>query len=394
MKKTIIQYFSMVFAFVVLLTVAYAIPNSALESKAEHSVYTITEEKPYRLINPEDYGSRLDNSTDRLMINTALKGNSNALYEAMDNSNYARYWHGYQVFLRPLLVFISYSSIRQLYGFVLVILIGLVFYLLTKKLDVFIGLSFLMSLMFVRFYTFFLSMQFSNIFIVLFIGLIYLLTRETKYFIKEYFVGFFFLIGAVTNFIDLLTAPLITLGAPMIIIYYLKAKDEKLSLIELLKQLVGNSFFWGLGYGITWLLKWTIASVVLQKNIISDAITQILFRTEGDESWPISRPYMLRINFELMFNKLNLLVIGLIVVALVCFLFMKRKTIKRGINLYLLGILSIGMMPYVWYLTLANHSQIHFWFTYRLQFVTVFALLSVFSFIVSNRCKNSLIENQ
>ena len=37
--------------------------------------------------------------------------------------------------------------------------------------------------------------------------------------------------------------------------------------------------------------------------------------------------------------------------------------------------LLIVLMPYVWYLLLANHSYLHWWFTYRLQAVAILGLL-------------------
>ncbi|WP_218778115.1 hypothetical protein, partial [Marinilactibacillus psychrotolerans] len=277
----------------------------------------------------------------------------------------------------------SYTSIRQLYGFLLVILIGLTFYFILKKLDIYIALSFLVSLMFVRFYTFFLSMQFSNVFLVLFLSIIYLMTRKDEYYKKDYYMEFFIVVGAITNFIDLLTVPLITFGAPFILLQYWKSKNEKLSFIDLIKQVIGNAFLWGAGYGITWFLKWCIASLILRKSIISDALNQILFRTEGDDSWIISRPYMLKINLELMFNKLNILVLLIIILSFIGFFILKRKSMKAQFNFALIGICETGLMPYAWYIILANHSQIHFWFTYRLQYVSIFAVLAILSFYIS-----------
>ena len=40
-------------------------------------------------------------------------------------------------------------------------------------------------------------------------------------------------------------------------------------------------------------------------------------------------------------------------------------------GLYLL----VAFAPYIWYLVLSNHSYVHFWFTYRLQAVSITAIL-------------------
>jgi len=36
--------------------------------------------------------------------------------------------------------------------------------------------------------------------------------------------------------------------------------------------------------------------------------------------------------------------------------------------------LLVGLAPYLWYLVLSNHSYVHWWFTYRLQAITVMCL--------------------
>ena len=37
--------------------------------------------------------------------------------------------------------------------------------------------------------------------------------------------------------------------------------------------------------------------------------------------------------------------------------------------------LLVASYPYVWFLVLSNHSQIHFWYTYRAQLVALFGVL-------------------
>ena len=56
-------------------------------------------------------------------------------------------------------------------------------------------------------------------------------------------------------------------------------------------------------------------------------------------------------------------------------LILSRKLRDRGRILACLPMLMVAAYPYLWYLVLANHSQIHFWYTYRAQLVTMFGLL-------------------
>ena len=75
------------------------------------------------------------------------------------------------------------------------------------------------------------------------------------------------------------------------------------------------------------------------------------------------------------FGMLNLCMIGIAAVVLLLSVIIKRQKIsyKKAV-LFLI----IGLMPYVWYFLLANHSYLHWWFTYRLQAITVVCLLFVF----------------
>lgn len=61
-------------------------------------------------------GAQLD-GTDYTMILNVVSENPEAsvLYKAMDCNNYARYWHGYLLFLRPMMLLFSYMQIRYIY---------------------------------------------------------------------------------------------------------------------------------------------------------------------------------------------------------------------------------------------------------------------------------------
>ena len=54
------------------------------------------------------------------------------------------------------------------------------------------------------------------------------------------------------------------------------------------------------------------------------------------------------------------------------------------ISLNSIYILLLIGYPYIWYTVLAGHSQVHYWFTYRLQIIAVFSLLSFLSYIISS----------
>ena len=109
------------------------------------------------------------------------------------------------------------------------------------------------------------------------------------------------------------------------------------------------------------------------------------YRMVGNEEEPVNRLETIRKNLKAWMNvqddgiitwsKVAMLII---LVALVLMIWRKLKDLKT-IGAYA-PMLIIAGYPYIWYMVLANHCQVHFWFTYRAQLVTLFGLLL---FIVS-----------
>lgn len=397
--KKILKYFCLLLIlYTVSLTVVYSIPNKYLHDNQSSSFRILDNEGNYRSLSKADWeASRLDNFTDKLMIEKTSKKEANPLKAAMSIDNYPRYWHGYQVFLRPFLLFAGYGTIRQLYSFIVMLLLGINLYLLAKKRDLFITLSFFISFYFIRYYTLLLSMQFSNSFIIMLLFNIFILTRSKNDLNKSSFLCSFFIVGSITNFMDLLTAPIITLGVPLITLLYFKIKQDSLSeknMLQYLKEIFLSAFSWGMGYGLTWISKWVLASFVLRKNILADAFNSAVIRTNGSERYPLDRMKMFKSNIGLILNNFNILLIITALLLTTIFLIYKRKLINRRLVINTLTLLIVGAFPYVWYLVMSNHSQIHYYFTYRAQIVSVFAGLSSLSCLLSSVIDNRIIQDE
>lgn len=387
LRRSFRFFLVMIIVYVSLLSFAYSFSNENIKTNQAESLSILENEGDYpSLSKPDLKGSQLDNFTDKLMIDRTKKNVENPLKAAMSINNYSRYWHGYQIFLRPLLIFINYGSIRQLYGIVIMLLLGLNIVLMVKKRDSFFALSFFLSFYFVRFYSFFLSMQFSNVFIVMLAFNLFILTRNDADLKTNNYYLAFFIVGSITNFIDLLTVPMITLGVPLITLLYSKIKlyhyREK-SIIQFFKEILLTIFSWGMGYGFTWINKWLLASVILKENTIKVAIDQAIFRTEGSKAYPLDRIDMIKSNAGLILDKLNFLALVLAVLLVIFLVIYKKKVIKGRVNPQSIVLLFVSPFPYIWYLAMSNHSQIHYWFTYRLQIITVFSLFSFLAYISS-----------
>ena len=102
-KKIFFAFVLLIASYCVLLTITFFIPQHSIESNAEKSLQMVEKEGMYPSINQGNMlGTRLDNFTDHLMIRkTKADPELNSLENAMSMADYPRYWHGYQLFLRP-----------------------------------------------------------------------------------------------------------------------------------------------------------------------------------------------------------------------------------------------------------------------------------------------------
>ncbi len=148
------------------LAVTYCVPNDRMRENVRESSIALYREGLGANLWQGVEETKLDIYTDGLMINVSytvtkdgirdiLLGTNvevdgrnpvDSLFEvvalANDNyivKNYGRYWHGYQVLLRPLLCFFSYPDIRQINMILQFILVfGFVYLLAKTKESVFL----------------------------------------------------------------------------------------------------------------------------------------------------------------------------------------------------------------------------------------------------------------
>ena len=303
-----------------------------------------------------------DRFTDREMLKAVIAPGDNIFERAMV-PEYGRYWHGYLVFLRPILMFFPYEEIKYI-GLIIHIFGISIIYFSVKRISDFLAKGLVVSFFLYGWLTAWLSFQFySTYFIVYIAGSLATRIREETYPI------FFFITGMIVAFLDLLSVPLLTLGIPLLIIY---AKEKRITFMHILLYCI----LWGIGYGLFWIAKPLIATYILQQDIIADFYHQAIYRIGGSSPRPAEIPIWLQA------ITLN----GRVLIALVpIFLYFRKKifwNIKCGMPL-----LFIGGMPVLWVCILANHSAIHYWFTARIFMISCFALL-VYIYKINNYKNN------
>ena len=163
----------------------------------------------------------------------------------------------------------------------------------------------------------------------------------------------------------------------------------RMNLAKNLKRVISNSIAWTCGYGFTWIIKWPLAQLLTGESSISEGLRKVNQRTANTESLgPLD---ILKQQVDMLFpSKLLMLLTILLLIGIICYALIKRRRQVKQVLHLILPILFIALYPYMWYMVALEHSEVHYWFTYRNQLVTVLALgLSVL--LVYKKSKNQSI---
>lgn len=134
---------------------------------------------------------------------------------------YARYWHGYLVLLKPLLFLTSFNAIRLFNSALQLFLAGLVVIGMCRKGAFDLAKGFLFSIPFLFFVSSYASLSLSICLYVMFAALVAQFGLD-QMLLKRNWYGYFFLtVGMATAYFDFLTYPLITLAFPLCAYLYL-----------------------------------------------------------------------------------------------------------------------------------------------------------------------------
>lgn len=447
-KNGIILLIKYILIFVILLGIYFAImtltsliPSGMLENNVRESSETLVQEGEKVTFDLKYKEENIFTFTDALMINTAysidnnhpiesfilarknyipgqttefypdgqynLGANENyiskengdlyqtkELYGLMHGDNiqdsyeYARYWHGYLSILRPLLLLFNYSGIRIVLAIITLISIVALITLLCKKISITSGVIYGIGLLAISIFIVTKSINEILIFIVAFISSIILLLKKNP----EKNIGiFFFVVGSVSNFIDLLTAPLVTLGITAITYFLLIQKNEsKVNIKRYILDFLKMCISWALGYGITWLSKWVITEIFFGRPIISQAIEQAVFRSNGPQIngmniFSLSNVFIR--NMEYLSSPVAItILIAAVIYIIVMMIINRNKKIDFKENLKkCLPYILIFFLPVIWYMVLKQHSYTHVNFTYRILVISIISLLIIASKILVSK---------
>lgn len=284
---------------------------------------------------------------------------------------YGRYWHGYLVILKPLLLCTSFNTIRLLNAALQLILAGCIVIEYTKKNSEILAKAFLISLPFMFFISTFSSLSLSICFYLLAFALLVQVKYDKKLFDKKLYYEYFMLVGVFTAYFDFLTYPLITLAFPLAVYLFWHGKGLK----DSIKKIFFASVEWFVGYIGMWASKWILCDLFTDSATIKDALLTISARTgnAAEGSGLIGYVEVIKQN---MLPFMNWCYFIIIIFAVVILLINIIKGGCKKLNARIVqGIpfLLIALMPFVWYFATQNHSMEHWQYTCRILSITVFA---------------------
>ncbi len=388
-----------------LLFCAYLLPMGKIRRHAQESGEVLRMEGTYWRMLPYSPHTNLDNHTDSLMLLTAAYDNpkiglaEKAMYNYYNVINglslpescailtleeeggytthaYPRYWHGYLVVLKPLLLFLNLGEIRQLNWLVVmgsVLLTGILLEHRKKRRYLF---PYLLFVCFLTPGTIASSLQNSAVYHMASAAGILFLAFYSKKRWQEHLWLFFMAVGMAASYFDLLTYPVVTLGLPLAF-WLILAGEENISegtkCADIFGHMLLYPLLWALGYAGMWFAKWQLASWITGENVIPDAVNSIRVRTGNVAfereitGWDVYTKLSL-------YLESNRIWTAALVFAGVCFLLLWLSKTRWKAWPVSASFLLLAGYPLLWGLFAKNHTYIHDLFSHRNWGLTVLGI--------------------
>lgn len=414
LKKSIISLLILllsIFIGLLLLLIVYALPTNKMLANTlrSYEIYQYEGTTP-QLVRGYSY-SQLDNYTDALMLLMAIKDKDIPLLDEVllsyhdayhDKANdqaivlmaqgvtdglfelsYPRYWHGYLVWLKPLLLFFSVADIRIINMILQLTVFFCLFLLSIKKLGMKYSVPLFFTILVLNPVTLALSFQFSSIFYISFISAIIMLISNDKLNDKNLYTYLFLIIGILVAYFDFFTYPAVAFGIPAAYYVLLNCKDKPI--VQSFKNLIIYGINWVLGYLIMWGGKWLLVSLFTDFSSFSDAINEILLRTSSpEETESVTNALSSTVANIKIFIEWPFVLCALAFILVIIALVLKKKIVIRFNIKIAIPLIAISFISFLWLFVVSNHSYIHAWFTFR--------ELALFTFGITSMIINSIYK--
>lgn len=397
-----------------LLTLAFLLPVEGARAHVEESLYEMLE------IKEDENGDERrrfivglkENFTDTLMVQNALEHveGKNALEHAMyifhhdlqDDTTwmtekslsaflrrgtdgmylkeYSKYWHGYLIYLKPLLICMSWKHVETFMLIFQLLLLGVTVAVSVIKKQAYLGCGIVFTALMMKPLYIWFSPDMSVCFSIALTAVMTLFLFGGKLKRKDWFAEFFLMIGIVTAYLDFLTYPVVTLGIPLCV-WLVQNSDENIGVGRKLKSFLGLCVSWAVGYVGMWGMKWILAEATCRTGTLRNAVWSIIFRTEPLDGYHSALSGVKR-TVQAVFAQYDAVFywvifgLALFAAAASCIAsLLKARNARWGITVSCL--LAAGCFPFGWLILTQNHTAIHCSFTFRIMGVSFMALCCV-----------------
>ncbi|MCM1568010.1 MAG: hypothetical protein NC081_01035 [Roseburia sp.] len=290
---------------------------------------------------------------------------------------YARYWHGYLIYLKPLMLLFSWKQLVILGAVLQLMMLAAVVILAVKKRQAGIGIALLAGFFYMKPIIVMASLTMAVCNVIMLGALLVILSRHDWLKENGRYAILFLLIGILTAYFDFLTYPIVTLGFPLCA-YFLMEEGERMG--GSLKKLTGYSISWGVGYAGMWALKWVIADITLHTGTIKDALWSILGRTEVIGGRPRLNGGFYTISLNLQEYDSAVYGIGAVLLGIAALAAVIVAVRKVGVKPVLARVFLFAIVfciPFVWIIVVQHHSALHARFTFRIISIAAMALCCI-----------------
>lgn len=371
-------YLVVVILGICLLFLVSLIPQKWLTDNWKADRNTDISIQTFHLLEEDNYATLVDDYTDNMKTDIAYRLNEQSIFlpsayvESYDMTyEYGRYWHGYCILLRPLLLVLNRNQIRLLYGAVLLCAFLSLIAILCRKKHFQELFTLICAAYLCNFYVTTKSLQYFNCTFAALLASCLMLQKQSLYRKRKGLC--FFIIGMLVNFFDLLTFESLTLSLPLL--FAESENEERLSrkLLNVLKC----SLLWLAGYALMFASKcllYYFAAPNTAAYMLGFKITQRMFGVDSSEKYPFSETLKLTLSClkGVTFSNYGRgfwfsIILFLIVVVLR--IFCRNKRLDNAITAFV-----IGLIPIARFFVVREHSSSHFYFTYYALITSVIAV--------------------
>ena len=409
MKKKMIAYISefmllFLVCFVLRIAVSF-VPNARVETNVRKSYDNIVERGNYAALaikavdNEISKKDKLDYWTENGYLSSVLavdpqhrvrsamenvqeydsaeteNGGATRLISRLEGRNdaemiRAEYWFGALTILRPLMYFFTYEQCISIFQGMFWILLGITMINMYKRLGGWAALALVFSLANVNIVIIPMLFHTGLVFVITLLAVNFVIIKLKN---SEDIVPIMIFVGVSTAYFDWLSTPIVGFAVPTIVAILCLSTNERHSNFMLVFK---SGVAWAVSYLGMLLSKWMVASVILRRNILTEALERIVadssnnIYTENVGFKYVCEVIQRNIRFTEVFAFLpentHLTVLGILMLLIVALIVVfARRSKSRNILDALIWIFVTSLAPFVWFMAFKGHTYGHCWFTYR-----------------------------